>query len=188
MLLVVEIVRASRGAAGNRLRTIDSARQSIQSVSVHTNSNDKRTSSELGGSLGGGVGLDSVEEIISTFRVLDVLDSEVHSLLHVSVSDDLVDNDSDSSSGDVVDDSGSTKAINISSGIVRIAAEVGDDGPVVVLVRHTLLLSGVGLDVDDISDLVDSEEGREGDHSFRLESSLEHITRTRAHSEGVRHF
>jgi hypothetical protein len=59
---------------------------------------------------------------------------------------------------------------------------------VVVLVRHTLLLGGVGLDVNNVSDLVHPEEGGEGDHSLVLESSLEHVTRTRAHSEGVRHF
>lgn len=35
-----------------------------------------------------------------------MLDSEVDSLLHVSVSDDLEADDSDSSGGDVVDDSG----------------------------------------------------------------------------------
>ena len=40
------------------------------------------------------------------------------------------------------------------------------DAPVVVLVGHTLLLSSVGLDINDISNFVDSEEGGEGDHSL----------------------
>lgn len=57
----------------------------------------------------------------------------------------------------------------------------------VVLVRHTLLLSRVGFDIDNVSNFVDTEEGGEGDHSLVLEPSLEHVTRTRTHSEGVRH-
>ena len=69
----------------------------------------RQTSGEFGGGLGSGVGLDSVEEIVSTFRVFDVLNSEVDSLLHVSVSDDLVHDNSDSSSGNVVDNTGSTR-------------------------------------------------------------------------------
>lgn len=62
-------------------------------------------------SLGGldlllGVGLDSVQELLSALGVLDVLDSNVDSLLHVSTVDDLVGNDSNTSGRDVVDDTG----------------------------------------------------------------------------------
>ena len=55
----------------------------------------------------------------------------------------------------------------------------------VELVRHTLLLGRVRLDVDDVSDLVDAEEGGEGDHSLGLKATLEHVARARTHSEGV---
>lgn len=57
----------------------------------------------------------------------------------------------------------------------------------VVFIWHTLLLRGVGFDVDDISDLVNSQEGGKGDHSLVLEASLEHITRSRSHTERMRH-
>lgn len=57
----------------------------------------------------------------------------------------------------------------------------------VELVRHTLLLGRVRLDVDDVSDLVDAEVGSQRDHSRLLEPPLEHVARARTHSERVRH-
>ena len=54
------------------------------------------------------IALDAVEELLSALRVLDVLDSDIDSFLHVSAVDDFVADDSYSSGGDVVDDSGFT--------------------------------------------------------------------------------
>lgn len=63
--------------------------------------------SGLGGlDLLGGVGLDSVQELLSALGVLDVFDSDVDSLLHVSTVDDLVTDDSNTSGRDVVDNTG----------------------------------------------------------------------------------
>jgi hypothetical protein len=77
---------------------------------------------------------------------------------------------------------------------------------VVVFVGHTLLLRGVGLNVDNVADAVRDEERREFDHAIlctgsssapayvlqiggtrTLELALEHVARTRAVTEGVRH-
>jgi len=60
----------------------------------------------LGLTLLGGVRLDTVQEFLSAFRVTDVLDTDVDSLLHVSAVDDLVADDSDTTLGNVVDDTG----------------------------------------------------------------------------------
>jgi hypothetical protein len=74
----------------------------------------------------------------------------------------------------------------------------------VVFVGHTLLLSGIGLDVNDVSDMVVDQEGRQLDGAVvcarsevrtpesinvgrTLEPPLEHVARTRAVTKGVRH-
>lgn len=75
--------------------------------------------------------LDTGEELISGSGFLDVFDADVYALLHVSVSDLLVENDADGGFGDVVDNTGLS---------------------VVDLVWHTLLDSTVTYYVHDVAD------------------------------------
>ena len=113
----------------------------------------------LGLLLQSSVGLDSVQELLTTSRVLDVLDSQVDLLLDVSVTNNLVDDDTDSRLGDVENDTGLT---------------------LVVLVRHTLLDRTVGLDVDNVSNFVDLQVRRQWNCPVLLEVTLEHVTSTRS--------
>jgi len=92
----------------------------------------------------------------------NVLDTEVDTLLKVSVPYDLVDDHTDCGWRDVVYDSSSS---------------------VIVLVGHTLLLGGIRLDVDDISNVVVDEEGGQLGRSVVLEPLLEHVARTRPVTE-----
>jgi len=65
-------------------------------------------SSSLCGPLLLSVGLDTIDELLSAFGVLDVLSTDVHTLLNVSVADELVEDDSEGGLGDVVDNTGLT--------------------------------------------------------------------------------
>jgi len=58
----------------------------------------------------------------------------------------------------------------------------------VILVWHSLLLSSVRLDVDNVSDLEDAEVGRHPDHATLFEPALEHVAGAATVTEGVRHF
>ena len=59
-----------------------------------------------------------IQELLPAPRVPDVLDPDVYPLLDVTVTDDLVDNNTDSARGDVVDDASST-VVTCKSCVVR---------------------------------------------------------------------
>lgn len=117
----------------------------------------KHTSLLLGLLLLFTVKLDSVQEVISAFGVLDVLDSQVDSLFNLAVSHSLVDQYLNSSRLYTKDDTSST---------------------MVVFVWHTLLLGGIGFDVDNVTNFVSSQVGAQVDWSILSEVLLEEISST----------
>lgn len=62
-------------------------------------------------SLLGRIALHPVQKLLPTFGVFDVFHSQVDSLFKVSTVDNLVTDDSDTSGGDVVDDSSFTVVV-----------------------------------------------------------------------------
>ena len=52
------------------------------------------------------VALDAVQELLSALRVPDVLNANIDTLLDITVTNDLVDDNADSVWGDIVDDTG----------------------------------------------------------------------------------
>jgi len=110
--------------------------------------------------------LNTSHELFSGSGQADVLNSEVDTLLDVSVLDLLVDDDADGGGSDIVDDS--------SLAVVR-------------LVRHSLLNSTIRLDVDNISNFVLTQVGRQLDHTLLLEIPAEGIAGTRTQTRWVTH-
>lgn len=98
--------------------------------------------------------------------VVDVLDTDVDTLLEVSVADLLVDDDADGGFGNVVNDTGlavvdlvwhlngTNKPTCQSSALFPVFCEVCRS-------TYTLLDSAVGLDVDNVSDSVGFQVGRQ---------------------------
>lgn len=118
-------------------------------------------------SLETGVLLDSGDELLSALGVLDVLNSQVDSLLKVSVSNNLVDDDTNRGLGHVVHDTSLS---------------------LVVLVGHTLLDSSISLDVDNVAHSVGLEVSRERDGSVTTEVPREGVTGARSVSATLSHF
>lgn len=86
-----------------------------------------------------------------------MLNSQVDSLLEVSVANNLVDDNTNGRLSDVEHDTGLT---------------------VVKLVRHTLVDGSVGLDVDDVANLVGLQVGGQVGGAILLEPLLEHVPGT----------
>lgn len=119
---------------------------------------------------------------------LTVLNAQVDALFDVSVADNLEDNDTDCNAQYELDAQHATrdqKNLRLTSSGGNVVDDTG--AAVVVLVGHTLLLGGVGLDVDNVAYVEGTQVGGELGGAVVLETTLEHVARTRPETERVRH-
>jgi hypothetical protein len=121
-----------------------------------------------------GVGLDADDELLTRAGEADVLDTEVDALLDVAVADLLVDDDTNSGLGHVVDDT-SLAVVVLVTGYVLVIVEIAlslaafVSGPDGEDLRHALLDGTVADDIDDVTDLVLTKVGGQSDHALLLE-------------------
>ena len=120
----------------------------------------------LGRGVGSVVGLDALEEVLAALGGLDVLDADGDALFHVAVANALVDNEAEGAGGDVVDNGSAS---------------------VVELVGHALVDGAVGLDVDQVTDLVGDHVGRQLGRAVLAEIASKHVAGACAITKGVRH-
>ena len=110
--------------------------------------------------------LDTFEEFSSALGRNDVVDLDVYSLLDDAVSDLLIDFDTDSSLGDI---------------------ENNTSAAMETLEGHTLVDSTVGLDINVVTILIATHISGERNDTMFTEVSLKHVTSTSTITVSVRH-
>lgn len=109
----------------------------------------------------------TLQKVITALAVVDVLNTNIDTLLHVTITDLLVNNHTDGMRGHIENNTGLS---------------------MVELVRHTTVNSTVGLDVNNITDLVGLHVSRQLYHTMLTEVAREEMTGTSTETEGVWHF
>lgn len=109
------------------------------------------------------ISLDARQKIITALAMVDVFDADVDALLHVTIADALVDDDTDGVWRDVVDDTGAA---------------------VVEFVGHATVFRRVRLDIDNVADTVDLHVGGEFDGAMVAEGPLEEVASARTITKG----
>jgi hypothetical protein len=98
------------GNGSNGLGEVVLGRNVTSFTGLHRQSLQDDLDTSLGGFLAlASVLLDTVKELLTALGVLDVLNTDVDALLQVTVANALVDNDTNSRLGDVVDNTGTTR-------------------------------------------------------------------------------
>lgn len=115
-----------------------------------------------GGLLGGLVGLDTLNDLLLTLGLADVLNAYMNTLLDDASIDELVHTNTNSGLGNVEDDTSTS---------------------MVVLVWHTLVDGRVSEDIDVVTDLNREEVLGEVGHTMLPELLGKHVARTRSLSE-----
>ena len=119
------------------------------------------------GGLSGDEGLLLLDELLAAGRGADVLGADADALAEDAVAVRLVDDDTNTTGGDVPDDTGAA---------------------VVVLVGHTSADGGVSDDVDVLADLEGVQEGGDGGNTVATELLGEEVTSAGLVTVGVSHF